>query len=339
MQPTTFACCAISVLAISFSSVSSYAAVGYGFQVDTKGTSLPVSGDTGNYVTISNGNRYAINDLSEATGVNTPDTLTAQYIRSTNAAAISSYQWDTEQIGLGSPHNELAVIEGRIGSRTTSGDQESNILRVSYGSTPPDPFLGNLQPTATFTNQASGQRSIVSGTSYGISINYVASSGLLTYSGMSASPLTYTVTRPINDLVLRVNTNGVVPTSGTNFRSLTVSNLRISNGGGAFENLDRFLDGVTTNSLNAQATTNAGERVTGQRQFAFWEDVVSQSEDFIITADVNFLWSGTGNAPTGSQMAYQFKFGDGLSPIAIPEPSSCVLASLALIAVTLRRSR
>ncbi len=178
------------------------------------------------------------------------------------------------------------------------------------------------------------QVSYVGGATREVSYQYFTDN---TYTTSLVSALSYTVPSnfEITDILLRVNV-APLPATNATARSTAINNLQISRNGAGFEDMNRTIGSVTSNSIVASATGGGN----GEREFAVWTGALVDGEDFVIRGGVTYTWSGSA-IPGGSSLAFQFKFGDELSFIAVPEPHSAGLVLMlglgGLVAVARRR--
>ncbi len=306
--------------------------VGQGVQVDV------VNATNGNAFTLSSGAAYDITGPNLAT--NAGGGIIPQFVRSTNASAATAYTWDTEQFFAGTPQDEAVVIEGRAANRAVGGDWEYGISSFVVTDTPPQ-FAGNLQPTVTPRSgtPVTADRAITSGEAVPFYFEFDPATRLLTYSvtnGSTNVSFTVPTNAAFDSVVLRVN---IAPASGASeiTRSLIVSDLLLVTG--APTNTPSALHRAafltnTVDSLVAGVSVPASATAIGQRQFAYWENILSDTNYFRLSGSFQFDWTGT--APSGSQAAFQFKLVDTVA--LIPEPGAAVaLAAAALVLAASRR--
>jgi hypothetical protein len=263
------------------------------------------------------------------------------------------------------------VAEGRIGNQATNGNQELALIRPQavqtsgvYGE-----HSGNVVPVGgahsgvnafgpggsaspyAYTSQviaaAAGQVAITSGQSQSFSIHYNAATGLVTLSQGGGTTSAFATEDGLasgerlefSQTLLRVN---VAPFNSAGTRTLSLQDLEFQ-----MLNPDQSPDGgriavnndvTLSNSILATATSTGAVDTVGQRQFILLQHAsMTQNHSFRISGTATYTWN-TGAIPNGSQMAFQFKFGDGITPV--PEPSSFALfAGLAGLALTVTRRR
>lgn len=272
----------------------------------------------------------------------------------------SDYKWDTEQLFDNSPAGEQVVVEGRAGNRAINGDSEAQIYDWNYqnGANPYQQYVGNPTPNSgagtrtgfnattgdpfsyDYTTNAVGssQSVITSGAPISFNIHYNAVTRALNYTFGASSVPTYFLggAEKFDGLLLRNNVSDRTDV-GTRTLSLTNLNLEAMNAAQVVVANEALVSSISgTNSLTSSAT-GVGGALAGQRRYGLWySDYIDDDESFRITGEATFSWT-TATAPSGSQLAFQFKFVENLTPI--PEPATLSLIAAGAVLAMGRRHR
>jgi hypothetical protein len=124
------------------------------------------------------------------------------------------------------------------------------------------------------------------------------------------------------DVALRLNVSGAAeptPSDPIQSRTLEITQMFLRVGNNPQQSMVKEVNGSPT-SLIATNTRTSSEN-TFQRSFTVWQDVVTDTEDWVIVGSAKWTW--TGNAPAGAAAAMQFKIGDYFA--VVPESSTFAL--------------
>jgi hypothetical protein len=300
-------------------------------------------------ISVPNGADYSIDGANVATLVSGtgPATLTPEYTLPTGFSNMRL--WDIEQVFAGAPVNERYIPQWQRGG---ASDWETSILRPTLNGSPPvsPAFAGNPQPGITLgtaPGAGSANTTINNNVMYAFTLQYTPNSTPFTGGALLTSingvPIATAANIPgraptdpdlFSDLVLRA----AISSGSLGQRTLTLTNLQLSVDSGAPELMRVWMDGSLTSTFVATAENLPASTNLRVREYAFWDNVVSDTQPFLLTG--NATWSfPAGDDPLRATMAFQFKVGGPFAPIPEPSTYAAIAGVFALVGVVAWRRR